>query len=173
MVILGLAFAMPAVAAEDLIAGAMANFTLHAEPKPIADASFQDESAAPRRLSDFAGQILLVNLWATWCAPCRREMPGLDRLQEQLGGADFQVLALAVDRGGAEKVTAFLKEIGIKHLKAFVDPTTKATRALRAYGLPTTIVVGRDGRELGRMIGPAEWDTPEALRLLRHFIDDQ
>jgi len=164
---------MPASAAEDLAVGAMVNFTLHAEPKPIAEVTFQDESGAPRRLSDLAGQIVLVNLWATWCAPCRREMPGLDRLQEQLGGADFHVLALAVDRGGAKKVTAFLNEIGIKHLKAYVDPTTKATRALRAYGLPTSLVIGRDGRELGRLIGPAEWDTPEAVRLLRYFIDDK
>ena len=173
LVILGLATAAPGAIAEELAVGAMVNFTLHAEPRPVTDTVFQDENGAPLRLANFAGKIVLVNLWATWCAPCRREMPELDRLQERLGGADFHVLALAVDRGGAKKVKAFFEEIGIKHLKPYVDPTTKAFRIFKAYGLPTSIVVGRNGRELGRLIGPAAWDTPDALRLMRHFIDGQ
>lgn len=150
--------------------GAVQNFTLHAAPKPVSEVRFTDRDGQPLDLGDFRGKVVLLNLWATWCAPCRYEMPSLDRLQAELGSEDFQVLVLAVDRGGMPKVLDFFADVGLKHLTPYVDKTTKASRALRAYGLPTTLLLDRAGREIGRLTGPAEWDTPEAKTLIRHYI---
>ena len=154
-----------------LATGAVQNFTVHATPKPVPDASFTDRHGNKLTLADFQGKVVLVNLWATWCGPCRIEMPGLDALQAELGGDDFQVLALALDRGGMDKVLDFFDEIGLRHLAPYVDQSTKALRTFRVYGLPTTFLLDRDGNEVGRMIGPAEWNTDEAKALLRYFID--
>ena len=156
---------------QSLAIGAVQNFTLHAAPKPVAPISFQDPDGRVLGLADFRGKVILLNLWATWCAPCRREMPAIDRLQARLGGKDFQVVALSMDRAGVAKVGEFFADLGIERLTPYVDPTTRAGRALGAFGLPTTLLIDRTGRELGRLVGPAEWDAPEAAALLRHFID--
>ena len=160
-----------------LAAEVFGNFTLFDQPRPVPEVRFADGVGRPRALSEFRGKVVLLNLWATWCAPCRREMPTLDRLQAMLGGDDFQVLALAVDRGGIEKVSAFLEELGLRHLEAYVDPSTRAMRALGAFGLPTTLLIDEAGNEIGRLVGPAEWDSAEALALIRRAIgwldDDQ
>lgn len=150
--------------------GAVQNFTLHAASKPVSELRFTDRDGQPLGLGEFGGKVVLLNIWATWCAPCRYEMPSLDRLQAALGGQDFQVVVLAVDRGGMPKVLDFFTEVGLKHLTPYVDQTTKASRALRVYGLPTTLLLDRQGREIGRLIGPAEWDTAEAKALIRHYI---
>jgi thiol-disulfide isomerase/thioredoxin len=153
-----------------LLVGEMQNFTLSSAPEPVPEASFQTPSEETITLEHFRGKVVLVNLWATWCHPCRREMPELDHLQGKLGGEDFEVVIIAQERGGRPKVEAFLSEIGVTHLVAYVDQSTKSSRAFRVRGLPTTFLVDRQGREVGRMVGPADWSSPEAVALIRHFI---
>jgi thiol-disulfide isomerase/thioredoxin len=146
------------------------NFVLHDAPKPIAALAFDDDEGRSRSLADFKGKVVLLNIWATWCVPCRKEMPALDRLQAALGGPDFEVVALSIDRGGMDVVRKFLGDIGVRHLAVYLDTAGKAMRALGALGLPTTLLVGRDGLELGRLVGPAEWDSPEAIAFVRSII---
>lgn len=146
------------------------NFIMHDAPKPVAAIQFDDAQGRSRSLADFKGKVVLLNIWATWCGPCRKEMPALDRLQAALGGPDFEVVALSIDRGGADAVRKFFAEIGIRHLAMYLDGTGRATRELSAVGLPTTLLIGRDGLEIGRLIGPAEWDSVEALAFVRSII---
>jgi thiol-disulfide isomerase/thioredoxin len=141
------------------------------EPKPMPEISFENAAGNPLTLDDFRGQVVVLNLWATWCAPCRHEMPSLDRLQAKHGGADLEVVALSLDRGGLEQIEAFYEEVGIRHLDIYRDPQNAAGRALGALGLPTTVVFDQAGREVGRLLGPAEWDGPEALALLRSLME--
>ena len=122
------------------------------------------------RMKDWEGRVVLLNLWATWCAPCRKEMPALDRLQQALGSDRFEVVALSVDRGGIEKSKAFFDEIGVKALKLYVDPSTRATSKLKAVGLPATLLIDEQGREIGRLTGPAEWDSEDAKRLIQAVL---
>ena len=157
-------------AAKLLIKGQMINFTLSDNLKPAPAVAFVDAGGAERTLADFQGKVVLVNLWATWCAPCLREMPALDRLNAKLGGDDFLVLALAQERKGLEAVKAFLDKHDIRSLAAYVDQPMNATRAFGAFGLPASVLLDREGSELGRLVGPAEWDSPEAVALMRHFI---
>lgn len=147
-----------------------ANFAIHDTPQPVPELSFQNADGQPRTLGDFAGKVVLLNIWATWCAPCRKEMPTLDRLQAELGGPDFEVVALSVDRKGSEVVRKFFDEIGIKHLALNIDTSSKAMFALGAVGLPLTLLIDREGREVGRVIGPAEWDSPEVVAFIRDRI---
>jgi thiol-disulfide isomerase/thioredoxin len=153
-----------------LAAAAPQNFSLHDAPKPIPEVTFVDESGRTSSLSDFAGKVVLLNVWATWCLPCRKEMPTLDRLEQMLAGPDFEVVTLSIDRGGADTVRKFYAEIGVQHLAVRVDSTAKAAGALGAFGLPTTILMDRQGRELGRLVGPAEWDQPDMVAFLKQII---
>jgi thiol-disulfide isomerase/thioredoxin len=169
-----LALAPAAAGASDkpgLASGQMANFVAAAAPAPLPEIGFVDGEGRPVGLDAFRGKLVLLNLWATWCAPCRREMASLDRLQAKLGGERFQVLALSADRQGPSVVPPFYAELGIKHLGVYNDAAMKSHRALRALGLPTTILIDPQGRELGRLIGPAEWDSPEAEALIRHYLE--
>ncbi|MBS7663206.1 TlpA family protein disulfide reductase [Pseudomonas lalucatii] len=147
-----------------------ADLTIWPEPKTVAEVEFTDSQGKPRTLGDFQGRIVLLNVWATWCAPCREEMPTLDRLQARLGGADFQVLALSVDPDGEQLVRDFYADIGIQHLALYIDETAQANRSLGAYGLPATLLLDRQGRELGRKLGAAEWDSPEVIDYLRELM---
>ena len=151
-------------------AGAPAGMTIWPEPKPVAKVDFVDGQGRSRTLADFTGKVVLLNVWATWCGPCREEMPTLDRLQAQLGGPDFQVLALSVDHAGAQVVRDFYREIGIQHLELYIDDSARANRILNAFGLPVTLLLDRQGRELGRKLGAAEWDSPELIEYLREVI---
>ena len=144
--------------------------TPHAEPRAVADLEFADGDSRPVKLSDFRGKVILVNVWATWCVPCRTEMPTLDRLQGQLGGADFEVVALSIDRAGAKAVTPFYLEIDVTRLKIYVGPAASVTRALGVVGLPTTVLIDRQGREVARFVGPAEWDDPAMIATIRRYI---
>ncbi len=155
---------------KSLITGAMTNFVPQAFPEPVPAAGFRDEAGNRLTLADFKGKVLLVNLWATWCAPCRREMPELDHLQGLLGGDDFEVVILSQDRRGFPKVKAFLEEIKVKNLVPYVDKSTKSSRMFKALGLPTTFLVDREGREVGRLVGPAKWDAPETIELMKFYI---
>ncbi|RXG91102.1 TlpA family protein disulfide reductase [Bradyrhizobium zhanjiangense] len=140
---------------------------LHNSPRPVAAVQFSDEEGRPRSLADFKGKVVVLNLWATWCVPCRKEMPALDRLQATLGGAELEVVPLSVDRGGHEAVRKFYSEVTIRNLAVYTDPSGQALRAVGAIGLPTTLIIDRAGQEVGRALGPAEWDSPEIADTLR------
>ena len=146
------------------------NFILHEVPKPIASIAFEDDQGRPRSLAEFRGKIVLLNIWATWCGPCRREMPSLDRLQGLLGGADFEVVALSIDRAGLDPVRKFYTDVGIRNLAIYIDRSGKATRDLGTIGVPATLLIDRDGHELGRLVGPAEWDEPDIVQFLKRII---
>jgi len=145
------------------------NFIIHEAPKTVAAIQFEDSDGRSRSLNDFRGKIVLLNIWATWCAPCRKEMPTLDRLQAALGGADFEVVALSIDRR-VDAVRKFFAEIGIQKLAMYLDSSAKATRQLGAVGLPTTLLIDREGREIARLIGPAEWDSPDIAAFISCVI---
>ena len=114
---------------------------------------------------------MLVNFWATWCAPCVREMPGLDKLQAKLGGPDFAVVAINEDRDGAKVAEPFLKKLNTPHLALYVDDKMKLMRALKVRGIPTSFLVDRTGNVVGKLEGVAEWDTPEVESLIQYYLD--
>lgn len=138
--------------------------------RPLPAFTFTDADGAAKRVADFAGQGLVINLWATWCAPCVAEMPALDRTQAALAQDGILVLPLSSDRGGRGQVEPFYRERGLQHLRVWLDPRGAATRALGARGLPTTVVVDRDGVEQARLEGAAEWDTPAMLAAIRRLV---
>lgn len=146
--------------------GQMAAFVTKKTPEALPDIAFNDASGKQIKLSDFKGRAVLLNLWATWCAPCREEMPSLDRLQVALGSDKFEVVALSIDRQGVEASKKFLDEVKAKALKLYVDATAKQGTALKIVGMPTTILIGKDGLEIGRLAGPAEWDSDDAKKLI-------
>ena len=150
--------------------GDLVAFVRKNPPVELANVSFSDEAGAAKTLADFKGKVVLLNLWATWCLPCRHEMPSLDRLQKELGSDQFEVVALSLDRAGRDAARKFFDEIKIANLKLYIDPTMKAGNGLRAVGMPTTILIGKDGKELGRLPGPAEWDGPAAKALIAEAL---
>ena len=146
-----------------------ATMTLHEAPRELPELRFvgaEGNAVAPVALSDFRGRTVLLNLWATWCPPCVDEMPMLDALQATLGGPGFEVVALSVDRGGVDPVRAFYERTGVRRLGVYVDPSAMALDELDAVGLPTTVLIDPEGREIGRLIGPAAWDSPEMVAFL-------
>ena len=136
-------------------------------PKPVPPLTFTDAEGKPYDLGDFDGRMLLVNLWATWCAPCVAEMPALDRAQQALEAEGWSVLPLSSDRGGKAQVEPFYQRTGLKHLRIWLDPRGAAGRQLGARGLPTTVIIDRQRREVARLEGEAEWDSPDMLARLR------
>lgn len=153
------------------LTGELASFQWAADGRIAPATIFTDAAGRERTLADFRGRVVLVNFWATWCAPCVREMPSLERLQAKLGGPDFTVIALSEDRSGWDKIGPFRDRLGLKALPLYHDVRSAAMFAVKASSLPTTILYDRDGKELGRMSRPAEWDSPDALALIRYFID--
>jgi thiol-disulfide isomerase/thioredoxin len=145
----------------------MAAFVFRKEPEALPEIKFQDAEGKVRTLADWHGKVVLLNLWATWCVPCRKEMPALDRLQEELGSDRFEVVAVSVDRKGIEGARRFLDETKAGKLGLYVDPTTRMLADLKAIGLPATLLIDAQGREIGRLLGPAEWDSEDAKRLIR------
>lgn len=146
------------------------NFIIHQAPKPVAAISFADGQGQTRSLADFKGKVIVLNVWATWCIPCRKEMPALDRLQATLGGPDFVVVPMSIDRGGLDKVRKFYAEIGVSHLAKYIDTSGAAVRELGAVGIPATLIIDHAGNEVGRVVGPAEWDAPEIVELLKSVM---
>jgi thiol-disulfide isomerase/thioredoxin len=139
-------------------------FTVWGSPRPLPELRFLDGTGRPRMLAEFQGKGLLLNFWATWCAPCRQEMPALDRLQTRLGGPAFEVVALSIDRAGLPAVAAFYQELGLRALALYVDPSGSAGRGLGVPGTPATLLVDAQGREIGRAFGAKTWDAPEVVR---------
>lgn len=166
--------ACPATAAtaarlDPLVHGEIAALGLSREGRLAPDLAFKGPDGAPKTLADFRGQTVLLNLWATWCVPCRKEMPSLDRLQAKLGGPDFQVVAVNIDTAKLERPKQFLADAGVT-LPLYTDATATVFQTLRgqgeALGLPTTVIVDRKGCEIGTMAGPAAWDSAEAEKLI-------
>ena len=124
---------------------------------------FTDENGAATSLAALRGRVVLLNVWATWCVPCREEMLTLDRLQAALGGPHFEVVTTSIDAGGLPVVQAFFQQVGVKHLRAYLDTFHEA--AALAIGIPLTLLIDRDGREASRKLGPATWDDPDVMRL--------
>ncbi|MCA3561729.1 MAG: TlpA family protein disulfide reductase [Aestuariivirga sp.] len=151
----------------DLATGPLAAFLIHPAPKPLPGLSFQDGTGNPLTLADWKGRVVLLNLWATWCAPCRKEMPDLSKLEKELGSGEFEVVAISVDRKGAEASAAFLQETGVGNLRLYVEPSTKIVTDVQSAGLPATLLIDRQGRELGRILGPADWASTEAVALIK------
>ena len=149
------------------------NFVMHDASRPLTAISFEDGQGRARSLADFKGKVVLLNIWATWCVSCRLEMPALDQLQAALGGADFEVVPLSIDRNGIDAVAKFYAGSGISHLAMYIDTSGKALRELDAVGLPTTLIIDRAGQEIGRIVGPAEWDASEIGELLKSIIAKQ
>lgn len=150
--------------------GEMAAFVFKREPEPVENVAFVDGDGRQRTLKDWQGRVVLLNLWATWCAPCRKEMPDLARLQSELGSPRFEVVALAVDRAGREAIAKFLSSVDAAALALYIDPTARAGTALKAAGMPTTLLIDEQGREVGRLTGAAEWHSEDAKRLVRAHV---
>ena len=157
-----------------LVHGEVAAVALAEKPVRVPDLAFRDGNGKPVKLSDFRGRTLLVNLWATWCVPCRKEMPALDALMGQVGGNDFTVVAINIDTRDPEKPKKFLADIGAKNLPYFEDASGNVfqdlKRAGRALGLPTSILVDKKGCEIGHIAGPAEWASDEAIKLVKAAV---
>ena len=156
---------------DELARGEVAAVQVEKRPKPIPALAFKDSDGKPVTMADFAGRTVLVNLWATWCVPCRKEMPALDQLQTKLGGDDFQVVAINIDTRNLDKPKAWLTENGIHKLGYYADPDAKVFQALKeagkAFGMPTTVVVDRNGCMLASLAGPAEWASDDAVSLIK------
>lgn len=146
---------------------------LHEKPREMLSPPFVDGAGRDLTLADFRGRVVLLNIWATWCVPCREEMPTLDALQEKLGGDDFHVLPLSIDRAGMKIVRRFYDEIGLRHLDTYLAEDIRVMAAFAVVGLPTTILIDRDGFERGRLVGPAEWDSPEVMAQIQNLINER
>ncbi|MBA5775577.1 TlpA family protein disulfide reductase [Stappia sp. F7233] len=166
---------MAGLAASTLAGPALARplIPLHDTPRELLPPPFLDGEGREVTLEDFRGRVVLLNIWATWCVPCREEMPTLDALQARLGGEDFHVLPLSIDRAGISVVRRFYNEIGIRHLGMYLADSRRAMFALGAFGLPTTILIDREGKERGRLVGPAQWDSPEVITQMQILIDER
>jgi thiol-disulfide isomerase/thioredoxin len=157
-----------------LVHGEVAALAIAQTPFRVPDLSFKDATGAAKTLADWHGRTVLLNLWATWCIPCRREMPSLDALQAKLGGPDFQVVAVNIDQRDPQKPLAFLKEVGVTHLAFYSDTSAHVFEDLKeagkAFGMPTTLLVDRNGCEIGDMAGPAEWSSDDGVTLVSAAI---
>ncbi len=157
-----------------LAKGEVAALTMAAAARQLPDLAFNDAEGKSRKLSEWKDKTVLLNLWATWCVPCRREMPALDKLQTMLGGKDFEVVAINIDTRDPDKPKNFLKDGGLIHLGYFHDDKAKVFQDLKsaglALGMPTSVLVDRSGCEIANIAGPAEWASDDAINLLKAAI---
>ena len=157
-----------------LARGEVAAVNMAQSPMRVPDVTFTDATGKPTTLADFKGRTVLLNLWATWCVPCRKEMPTLDAVQAKLGGPNFQVVAVNIDTRDPGKPKQFLADIGVRSLTYYADPSAKTFQDLkavgRAFGMPTTMLVDPNGCELGTIAGPAEWASDDAIKLVSAAI---
>ena len=162
--------APPGTGINPLSRGHMAAFIFRKAPEELPEVKFLDAEGKERTLAHWRGKVVLLNLWATWCLPCRKEMPALDRLQREMGSDRFEVVALSVDRTGLQGARKFLDETKVEKLALYADGSARMASTLRAAGLPATILIDADGREVGRLLGPAEWDSDDAKRLIASVL---
>jgi thiol-disulfide isomerase/thioredoxin len=153
-----------------LARGEVAAVAVATAPRRLPNLSFRDAGGTEKNLADWRGRTVLFNLWATWCVPCRKEMPALDALQAKLGGPAFEVVAVNIDTRDPAKPRAWLKDVGIEGLGYYADPSAKVFQDLKAagkaFGMPTTLLIDQAGCELGALAGPAEWASPDAVKLV-------
>ena len=142
-------------------------FGIHSTAKPVPTIVFTDASENPLTLDDFKGKYVLLNVWATWCPPCRKELPELQGLQQELGGDRFQVVALSTDAGRLDNVRELYQELGLDEANIFIDETGSAMRKLGIFAMPTTLLINPQGQEIGRKPGPADWDNADALAFFK------
>ncbi len=142
-------------------------FYYYQSPAEMPELNFADGKNRELSLESFHDKVVLLNIWATWCVPCRKEMPALDRLQALLGGADFEVVALSIDRAQIDIIKDFYGELELSSLAIYHDSTGGAPYKLNVRGIPATLLINREGKELGRVVGPAEWDSPEIVKEIR------
>ena len=148
----------------------MKRFVCHDQKMPATNAAFQDADCKEVSFSDFKGKVILVNLWATWCAPCIKEMPDLNALQKSLGGEEFEIVLISQNSDGIESSLEFLETKNITHLTTYIDGDRNIARSLKSNVLPTSILIDAEGYEVGRLIGPAEWNSGDAHALINFFI---
>ena len=160
-------------ALNELRQGDMQKLVLHADPKRVSDIPFLTENGAQKSLDDYKGRYVLVNFWATWCAPCRAEMPSLSTLQSTIGGSDFDVVTIATGRNTPAAIEKFFAENGIGNLPTYRDPKQKLARDMAVLGLPASILISPDGHEIGRLLGDARWADATALTLLSTWIEQK
>lgn len=156
--------------AEDTVASDAFKFSFFDPPRALPELRFVDGEDRALSLGDFRGRSIVLNIWATWCVPCRKEMPALDRLQAAIDASRLLVLPLSIDRKGTPAVKQFYQELGLETLGIYVDQSGKAANDLNTVGVPTTLLIDRQGQEIGRKIGPAEWDRPEMVVLIRERL---
>ena len=173
LVIVFSAASAPARAADGpKLEGHMEIFQLASGTRPRPEITWKDGNGKTVSLKDFDGKVVLVNFWATWCAPCVRELPSLDRLAASLDGQEFNVVAINIDRGGKPVARKMLRRLKLKNLDLYLDRENTAVRRFGVRQMPTTYVFNRKGREVGKLEGAAEWDEPEAVALVKYFIDN-
>ncbi|PLS23126.1 TlpA disulfide reductase family protein [Neptunicoccus cionae] len=150
--------------------GDMKKLAFSAEPVARIDTPFQDEDGTTVTFEDFEGKYLLVNFWATWCAPCRHEMPTLDALQDAYGGDDFQVVTIATGHNPLPAIHSFFEEAGVTNIEIYRDPKQKLAREMTVFGLPMTMILNPQGQEIARLRGDADWFSPEAQEIVKALI---
>lgn len=154
-----------------LLTGQMSDFAYAFPPRGAPEGTFYLDDD-PVSVRNFRGTVVLVNFWATWCAPCLKELPSLDRLQAHFNSEPFQVVAIAADPRGPVVAQQYLDKLEIKNLRLYTDPKLRFTAAIGgANVLPVSILFGRDGSEIGRIVGEADWSSPEALALIRSTLN--
>jgi thiol-disulfide isomerase/thioredoxin len=141
-----------------------AELLVHNSHRRLTDFTFSDGSGRTLTLDHFRGTFILVNIWATWCLPCKEEMASLNHLVLLLANKNIRIVPISIDVSGAPSVQSFYERLGLKNLSIYVDPAKNVMDALAITGIPTTLLIGRDGREIGRMMGPAQWDAPESIK---------
>jgi thiol-disulfide isomerase/thioredoxin len=167
----GLAQGVDAASLDALRTGDMEKLVLATDPPPVPAISFVAPDGSEHSLADWKGKVTVVNFWATWCAPCREEMPSLDRLQAQLGGDGFEVVTIATGRNPPAAVDRFFAETNVQNLPRFADPKQELARAMGVLGLPVTVILDKEGNEVGRVLGGAKWDGPDAVALLTALME--
>ncbi|MEM7524609.1 MAG: TlpA disulfide reductase family protein [Pseudomonadota bacterium] len=156
-------------------AGDMKKLVIHKAPRDRLERQFLTERDAAKTMADFEGKVMVVNFWATWCPPCRKEMPYLDALKGEIGGDDIDVIAISMDRASPEKITDFYRSIDAQHLDIYREPTLRIGTEAGVLGMPVTIILDRQGREVARLQGEAKWDGPDALDIIMRIkvaLDD-
>ncbi len=156
---------------KQLRGGDMVKLIVHVAPRDRITETFRDLYGNRLTLADYSGKVVLLNIWATWCPPCRAEMPSLDRLAGEMEGPDFALIALSTDRGGVERVAQFYDDYLIDNLDIMHDRSGNFARQAGVLGLPVTLILDRQGREIARLLGDADWASPEARAILRRIIE--
>ncbi len=146
-------------------------FTLLQPRKPAPMTVIMAEGGDLLDLGRYRGKVVLLNLWATWCVPCVRELPALDRLQSILGRQEFEIVAMSIDDGGIEVPVVFAGRLRLSHLKIYLDFTGTTAEAFPLYGLPISYLIDREGLMVGYIVGAVDWDSPEAVRLVTYYIE--